>query len=92
MKITTTLVLLFCLFAGCATPTGGEARGITWEEAVALFRYNAVEMAFQAHDLKVVLVTKDGKKYVVEELTVDAVLRLIEEVDPKRERIRYGTE
>ena len=92
MKVPTTIVLLVCWFAGCTTPMGGEARGITWEEAVALFKYNLVEMAFQAHDLKAVLVTKDGKKYVVEEPAVDAVLRLIEKVDPKREHIKYGTE
>jgi hypothetical protein len=89
----TSVALLFCAISCATKPVAPPtAQHVSWETAVALLRSGSITGVMQDHSLYVSLESKDGQKYVTREPRIDAVWRVIREVDPKRESIRFITE
>jgi hypothetical protein len=64
---------------------------VSWPEAVALIRGGSITRVSQTHALAVGL-SGGGRRYFTREPEIDAVWHLLCEVDPKHERILFGTE
>ena len=65
---------------------------IEWAEAIELIQQGLASEVMQTHSRAVWIVTRDGYTYSTTEPRIDDVYRVIQEVDPKRVFISYGTE
>lgn len=65
---------------------------ISWEKAKSLIASGRITAVSQNHKLVVEFVDRDGNRYTTKEPAIDDVLKLVDQVDPKRERIQFITE
>lgn len=88
------LCVVLLAAASCATKETPKSlpEKVSWEQAVTLIRGGGIEAVMQSHNLQVWMRSKDGRQYLTREPGIDAVARVIREVDPDGKSIRYGTE
>jgi len=65
---------------------------ISWTQARTLILLGTVRTTYQAHDLKVVLATHSGRRFITQEPTLDAVSKVVSAVDPCHAYIRQVME
>ena len=70
----------------------GPPAPISWVQARTLILLGTVRTTYQSHDRKVVLATHLGRRFITEEPTLDAVTKVVAEVDPCHAYIRQVTE
>jgi hypothetical protein len=70
----------------------GVPIAISWTQARTLILLGTVRTTYQKHDLKVILATHSGRRFITQEPTLDAVTKVVAEVDPCHAYIRQVTE
>lgn len=75
-----------------STVSESETKEIEWSKAKDMILAGQAISVGQTHALHVSITGRDGVEYRTREPKIDEVLRLLEEVDPKRVFISFATE
>jgi hypothetical protein len=73
-------------------PQSGVPVHISWKQARTLILLGTVRTTYQSHDLKVLLALNSGRRFITEEPKLDAVIQVVNMVDPCGAHIRLVTE